>query len=308
MDELLLARTADLGAFFREWRETNAPRAAAPLAHRPLGCLPRGGRAEAKLGATPVGHAPPAAGGPRRRDWTKRSAPVGCRAPPRQQLHARAANRRIEMQIRHYKRGGATRSGRSDRVRAVAGRAAALLGAPALSALAALQAVRLWLRPSRRAGTVRAGRMRTSGRRGGTARCRPGLRAGVRGAARRWGSVAHFPQARKPLVEKKRRARINESLQELRLLLAGPEVRQAGGCPGAAERVGVVAVLPGLTVHPYPAPPPAQVQAKLENAEVLELTVRRVQGALRGRARGEWRAGERAGRGTRLPTPPLPES
>lgn len=96
-------------------------------------------------------------------------------------------------------------------------------------------------------------------------------------------------------MEKKRRARINESLQELRLLLAGPEVRQAGGCPGAAERVGVVAVLPGLTVHPYPAPPPAQVQAKLENAEVLELTVRRVQGALRGRARGEWRAGERAG-------------
>ncbi|XP_021102988.1 transcription cofactor HES-6 isoform X2 [Heterocephalus glaber] len=57
-------------------------------------------------------------------------------------------------------------------------------------------------------------------------------------------------QARKPLVEKKRRARINESLQELRLLLAG-----------------------------------AEVQAKLENAEVLELTVRRVQGALRGRAR-----------------------
>ncbi|XP_032336554.1 transcription cofactor HES-6 [Camelus ferus] len=57
-------------------------------------------------------------------------------------------------------------------------------------------------------------------------------------------------KARKPLVEKKRRARINESLQELRLLLAG-----------------------------------AEVQAKLENAEVLELTVRRVQGALRSRAR-----------------------
>lgn len=41
--------------------------------------------------------------------------------------------------------------------------------------------------------------------------------------------------------------------------------------------------------------PSAQVQAKLENAEVLELTVRRVQGALRGRARGEWRRGSRAG-------------
>lgn len=45
------------------------------------------------------------------------------------------------------------------------------------------------------------------------------------------------------------------------------------------------------------------MQAKLENAEVLELTVRRVQGALRGRARGEWRPlARRAGvRGERSP-------
>nr|XP_021520745.1 transcription cofactor HES-6 isoform X1 [Aotus nancymaae] len=84
-----------------------------------------------------------------------------------------------------------------------------------------------------------------------------------------WWETRGDRKARKPLVEKKRRARINESLQELRLLLAG-----------------------------------AEVQAKLENAEVLELTVRRVQGALRGRARGEWRrAGRGAGRG-RLPSPP----
>ncbi|MXQ97311.1 hypothetical protein E5288_WYG003282 [Bos mutus] len=40
--------------------------------------------------------------------------------------------------------------------------------------------------------------------------------------------------ARKPLVEKKRRARINESLQELRLLLAGAEVRPAGSGMGDA--------------------------------------------------------------------------
>ncbi|NXP10811.1 HES6 protein, partial [Thinocorus orbignyianus] len=56
-------------------------------------------------------------------------------------------------------------------------------------------------------------------------------------------------QTRKPLVEKKRRARINESLQELRLLLADSEF-----------------------------------QAKLENAEVLELTVRRVQAVLERRS------------------------
>ncbi|NWZ10706.1 HES6 protein, partial [Agelaius phoeniceus] len=58
-------------------------------------------------------------------------------------------------------------------------------------------------------------------------------------------------QTRKPLVEKKRRARINESLRELRLLLADTEF-----------------------------------QAKLENAEVLERTVRRVRAALERRGRG----------------------
>uniref|UniRef100_A0A8D0B3A3 Transcription cofactor HES-6 n=1 Tax=Salvator merianae TaxID=96440 RepID=A0A8D0B3A3_SALMN len=56
-------------------------------------------------------------------------------------------------------------------------------------------------------------------------------------------------KARKPLVEKKRRARINESLQELRLILAD-----------------------------------AEFQAKMENAEVLELTVKRVQGILQSRS------------------------
>ncbi|NXJ06328.1 HES6 protein, partial [Odontophorus gujanensis] len=39
-------------------------------------------------------------------------------------------------------------------------------------------------------------------------------------------------QARKPLVEKKRRARINESLRELRRLLAGGEVRSGEGGGG----------------------------------------------------------------------------
>ncbi|KAM9231429.1 LOW QUALITY PROTEIN: transcription cofactor HES-6-like [Leptosomus discolor] len=63
-------------------------------------------------------------------------------------------------------------------------------------------------------------------------------------------------RTRKPLVEKKRRARINESLQELRLLLADSEF-----------------------------------QAKLENAEVLELTVRRVQAVLERRSLGECRRG-----------------
>ncbi|KAJ8389591.1 hypothetical protein AAFF_G00118280 [Aldrovandia affinis] len=56
-------------------------------------------------------------------------------------------------------------------------------------------------------------------------------------------------KTRKPLVEKKRRARINESLQELRTLLTDSDV-----------------------------------QAKMENAEVLEMTVKRVEHILQNRA------------------------
>ncbi|KAM9844864.1 transcription cofactor HES-6 [Aulostomus maculatus] len=55
---------------------------------------------------------------------------------------------------------------------------------------------------------------------------------------------------RKPLVEKKRRARINESLQELRVLIADTD----------------------------------QLQSKMENAEVLEMTVKRVESILQNRA------------------------
>ncbi|XP_068197480.1 transcription cofactor HES-6 [Antennarius striatus] len=54
---------------------------------------------------------------------------------------------------------------------------------------------------------------------------------------------------RKPLIEKKRRARINESLQELRLIAAD-----------------------------------ADLQSKMENAEVLEMTVKRVERILQSRA------------------------
>ncbi|KAG9278599.1 transcription cofactor HES-6-like isoform X1 [Astyanax mexicanus] len=57
-------------------------------------------------------------------------------------------------------------------------------------------------------------------------------------------------KTRKPLVEKKRRARINESLQELRILLADSDA-----------------------------------QTKMENAEVLEMTVKRVESILQNRAK-----------------------
>ncbi|NXT21710.1 HES6 protein, partial [Syrrhaptes paradoxus] len=81
-------------------------------------------------------------------------------------------------------------------------------------------------------------------------------------------------QTRKPLVEKKRRARINESLQELRLLLADSEVRRRGGGDAGG----------GARARADGRGGPGQFQAKLENAEVLELTVRRVQAVLERRS------------------------
>ncbi|XP_034411689.1 transcription cofactor HES-6 [Cyclopterus lumpus] len=63
------------------------------------------------------------------------------------------------------------------------------------------------------------------------------------------GGVKSDRKMRKPLVERKRRARINESLQELRVLMAD-----------------------------------ADLQSKMENAEVLEMTVKRVEGVLQSRA------------------------
>ncbi|XP_060761294.1 transcription cofactor HES-6 isoform X2 [Neoarius graeffei] len=59
-------------------------------------------------------------------------------------------------------------------------------------------------------------------------------------------------KTRKPLVEKKRRARINESLQELRLLLTDSDA-----------------------------------QTKMENAEVLEMTVKHVERILQNRAKAD---------------------
>lgn len=63
------------------------------------------------------------------------------------------------------------------------------------------------------------------------------------------GGINSERKMRKPLVEKKRRARINESLQELRVLIAD-----------------------------------ADLQSKMENAEVLEMTVKRVESILQNRA------------------------
>lgn len=86
--------------------------------------------------------------------------------------------------------------------------------------------------PSFRHGKGRAPR----GGSGGADRRVSGGRGAERGG---WGARADgavCPQARKPLVEKKRRARINESLRELRRLLAGGEVRSGEGGGGRGRR------------------------------------------------------------------------
>ncbi|KAM6918602.1 transcription cofactor HES-6 [Xenentodon cancila] len=76
------------------------------------------------------------------------------------------------------------------------------------------------------------------------------IRNNATGVDRGDSGVQSDRKMRKPLVEKKRRARINESLQELRLLIAD-----------------------------------ADLQSKMENAEVLEVTVKRVETILQNRAR-----------------------
>ncbi|XP_062408044.1 transcription cofactor HES-6-like, partial [Sardina pilchardus] len=69
--------------------------------------------------------------------------------------------------------------------------------------------------------------------------------------------IKHDRKTRKPLVEKRRRARFNESLQELRMLLADTEL-----------------------------------SAKMENAEVLEMTVKQVEQILQSRTQEVSACGE----------------
>lgn len=190
------------------------------------------------------------------------------------------------MQIKLYKRGGAA-CGRKKRERGGQGLSPAVqlraLGAPA--ALRAVQTMASPLAPRRdRAGRENKDRWEARGDR----KVRAGPRGGLgRGPALRRSSVSRFPQARKPLVEKKRRARINESLRELRQLLAGPEVRLAGRCPGAAERAGGRG--PGTASPHLPSPPGAPAGAGAGQA-----------GERRGAgADGAARAGSAAGQGSR---------
>ncbi|XP_041849311.1 transcription cofactor HES-6 [Melanotaenia boesemani] len=74
------------------------------------------------------------------------------------------------------------------------------------------------------------------------------IRNNTQGPDRGDSGVSSDRKMRKPLVEKKRRARINESLQELRVLIAD-----------------------------------ADLQSKMENAEVLEMTVKSVESILQSR-------------------------
>ncbi|KAL0625022.1 LOW QUALITY PROTEIN: Transcription cofactor HES-6 [Plecturocebus cupreus] len=279
------ARTRGRSVVLTQQTERNKRRQARSSPGSPPRCRPRGGLREAGLGgpASPS-QLPSRPPGPRGR--TKRAAPIGCSAPRRRTPWASAANRCIEMQISSYKRGGAAVGRKPRGARAAGlvllggGEAVAGAGTPVPSAPCPCRAPSgTGMAPPSAPGPDRVGRededyWETRGDR----KVRAGA-VGERAGRRPCGAGTH---ARKPLVEKKRRARINDSLQELRLLLAGAQVRRPGGRPGAA----------GLAGGSRSA---RLVQAKLENAEVLELTVRRVQGALRGRARvAAGRAGTRA--------------
>lgn len=97
-----------------------------------------------------------------------------------------------------------------------------------------------------------------------------------------------LPQTRKPLVEKKRRARINESLQELRTLLADTDVSTErtqllhwSFTFALRHNEGVNCCLGGAHLFSF-----LQFHSKMENAEVLELTVKKVEDILKNRKQG----------------------
>lgn len=88
-------------------------------------------------------------------------------------------------------------------------------------------------------------------------------------------------QVRKPLVEKKRRARINESLRELRTLLADADVSWT-----RARRITCLRRYPVRLFLRELLSPFQQIHSKMENAEVLEMTVKKVEDILKNPSQG----------------------
>lgn len=82
-------------------------------------------------------------------------------------------------------------------------------------------------------------------------------------------------------MEKKRRARINESLRELRTLLADADVsRGRARARASPARTGTTVV---CDAAPHPS---RQIHSKMENAEVLEMTVKKVEDVLKNQTQG----------------------
>lgn len=81
-------------------------------------------------------------------------------------------------------------------------------------------------------------------------------------------------------MEKKRRARINESLRELRTLLADADVSRT-----RTRRITCPHRCAGPVVSDAPLLFP-QIHSKMENAEVLEMTVRKVEDIVKNQSQG----------------------
>lgn len=94
-------------------------------------------------------------------------------------------------------------------------------------------------------------------------------------------------------MEKKRRARINESLQELRTLFADTDVSLAHiarymlTCAAARIVLNGVSVSKSMKTNDTVLYLSPQFQSKMENAEVLEMTVKRVEHILQSRSQGK---------------------
>lgn len=115
------------------------------------------------------------------------------------------------------------------------------------------------------------------------------------------------PQSSKPAMEKRRRARINESLAQLKTLILDALRKDVslgeGRERGSAARGPEPGAPPGRPHQPRPQSPR---HAKLEKADVLEMTVRHLRSLRRGRAAGEARGRRRGAAARPRPRAPTP--
>nr|KAF6268139.1 hes family bHLH transcription factor 4 [Myotis myotis] len=106
-------------------------------------------------------------------------------------------------------------------------------------------------------------------------------------------------ESSKPVMEKRRRARINESLAQLKTLLLDALRKEVsrGGARSRGRGAEPESGGPAGCSRPHRPRPQSARHSKLEKADILEMTVRHLRSLRRGPAAGETRRREGGGGG-----------